>query len=50
VFDDVAKALFALFDYFPLAQVLSWSALVLICVLLCYNQAPGGIQSGVWRH
>ena len=41
VFDDVAKALFALFDYFPLAQVLSGAALLLIFVFLVTSADSG---------
>jgi len=41
VFDDVTKALFALFDYFPLAQVLSGAALLLIFVFLVTSADSG---------
>jgi glycine betaine transporter len=41
VFDDVAKALFALFDYFPLAPVLSGAALLLIFVFLVTSADSG---------
>ncbi|ESQ08770.1 MAG: BCCT family transporter [Thiohalocapsa sp. PB-PSB1] len=41
VFDDVTKALFALFDYLPLAQVLSGAALLLIFIFLITSADSG---------
>jgi glycine betaine transporter len=41
VFDDVAKALFALFDYLPLAQLLSAAALLLIFIFLVTSADSG---------
>ena len=41
VFDDVAKALFALFDYFPLSAVVSSAALLLIFIFLVTSADSG---------
>ncbi|MCF7978302.1 MAG: BCCT family transporter [Chromatiaceae bacterium] len=41
VYDDVTKALFALFDYLPLAQLLSSAALVLIFIFLVTSADSG---------
>jgi len=41
VFDDVAKALFALFDYFPLTEVVSSAALLLIFIFLVTSADSG---------
>ena len=41
VFDDVAKALFALFDYFPLTEVVSTAALLLIFIFLVTSADSG---------
>lgn len=41
VFDDVAKALFALFGYFPMADLLSFTALLLIFIFLVTSADSG---------
>jgi glycine betaine transporter len=41
VLGDVAKALFALFDYFPLSKALSWTALLLVFIFLVTSADSG---------
>jgi glycine betaine transporter len=41
VFEDVAKALFAFFNYFPLSQVLSMTAVLLVFIFLVTSADSG---------